>query len=94
MGKSDPRLSTLMGLAPFERFVFVMSVLEGYSDQECSILLDCTRKDVAEARIRALQQAAGPEQKSIDPRASSVNDSATSRNLKKAVDLDLIEPNA
>ncbi len=43
-------------LAPFERFVFVMTVLERYSDQQSSELLDCTRKNVADARVRALQQ--------------------------------------
>jgi hypothetical protein len=48
--------SSIMRLAPFERFVFVITVLERYSDQESSLLLDCTRKDVADARIRAIQQ--------------------------------------
>jgi hypothetical protein len=48
--------SAIMRLAPFERFVFVITVLERYSDQESSLLLDCTRKDVADARIRAIQQ--------------------------------------
>ena len=46
----------ILGLEVFERFVYVLSVLEQYSDQECSILLDCTRQDVEAARIRALQQ--------------------------------------
>jgi hypothetical protein len=31
-------------------------VLERYSDQECSLLLNCTRADVMAARIRAIQQ--------------------------------------
>lgn len=48
--------SAIMRLAPFERFVFVITVLERYSDHESSLLLDCTRKHVAEARIRAIQQ--------------------------------------
>ena len=43
-------------LAAFERFVFVMSVLERYSDHECSLLLDCSRGDILSARIRAFQQ--------------------------------------
>jgi DNA-directed RNA polymerase specialized sigma24 family protein len=43
-------------LPSFERFVFVMSVLERYSDQECSLLLGCTRGEVTRARTRALQQ--------------------------------------
>jgi hypothetical protein len=32
-------------LAPLERLVFVMSVLEGYSIKECSLLLNCTTAD-------------------------------------------------
>ena len=35
---------------------FVISVLEHYSDQDCSVLLGCSRRDVIAARIRALQQ--------------------------------------
>ncbi len=46
----------ILELAPFERFVFVMSVLERYSDHECSILLGCPRRDIATARARAMQQ--------------------------------------
>jgi hypothetical protein len=42
-------------LAPLERFVFVMSVLERYSDRECSLLLYCMVKDVIDARSRSLQ---------------------------------------
>jgi hypothetical protein len=42
-------------LDPFERFVFVMSVLEGQSDEECAILLKCSRREVMMARILALQ---------------------------------------
>jgi hypothetical protein len=33
-----------------------MSVLERYSEHDCSILLDCSRRDVAAALARALQQ--------------------------------------
>jgi hypothetical protein len=39
---------------PLRRFVFVMSVLERYSDHECSLLLGCTRRDVLEARTHAM----------------------------------------
>jgi hypothetical protein len=49
-------LAAVLDLGPFERFVFVMSVLEHYSEHECSILLGCSRQDVIAARIRALQQ--------------------------------------
>jgi DNA-directed RNA polymerase specialized sigma24 family protein len=46
---------TILELAPLDRFVFVMSVLERYSDHDCSILLGCSRGDVAAALARALQ---------------------------------------
>jgi DNA-directed RNA polymerase specialized sigma24 family protein len=50
------QLASVIQLEPFERFVFVMSVLERYSDQECSVLLGCSALDVAAARRSALQQ--------------------------------------
>ena len=49
-------IAAILELAPFERFVYVMSVLERYSDQNCSVLLGCSRRDANAARIRALQQ--------------------------------------
>jgi DNA-directed RNA polymerase specialized sigma24 family protein len=49
-------IAGVVDLSPFDRFVFVMSVLERYSDQECSLLLDCSRTSVVAARIRALRQ--------------------------------------
>jgi len=49
-------IAAVLELRSFERFVFVMSVLEHYSDHECSVLLGCARSDVIAARTRALQQ--------------------------------------
>jgi hypothetical protein len=49
-------MAAIIKLPAFERFVFVMSVLEHYTDQECSLLLGCTRADVTAARSRALYQ--------------------------------------
>jgi hypothetical protein len=51
--KSGTSLNAILSLRPFERFVFVMSVLARYSDQDCSILLACSRQDVALARAQA-----------------------------------------
>ena len=45
-------------LAPLERFVFVMSVLEHYSDHDCSILLGCPRGDMITVRARAMERLA------------------------------------
>src|SRR6266436_7388560 len=39
-------IAAVLELAPFERFVFVISVLEHYSEHECSVLLGCSRRDV------------------------------------------------
>ena len=50
------RIAAVMELPAFDRFVFVMAVLERYSDQECSLLLDCSRDEVIAARTRALAQ--------------------------------------
>jgi hypothetical protein len=49
-------IALVLALEPFERFVYVMSVLERYSDHDCSILLGCARLEVMATRIRAVQQ--------------------------------------
>jgi hypothetical protein len=48
--------SPILSLDAFERFVFVMSILEGLSDEECAILLRCARRDVMMARVLALKR--------------------------------------
>jgi hypothetical protein len=59
-GKTPPveqvEIAVVLGLEPFERFVYVMTVLEHYSDQDCSLLLGCARRDVVAARTRAFEQ--------------------------------------
>jgi hypothetical protein len=54
----EPLLNAILSLRIFERFVFVMSVLEHYSDQDCAVLLECSRRDVPLARAQAAQQVA------------------------------------
>src|SRR5579864_935253 len=49
-------MAAIVGLPAFERFAFVMSVLESYSDHECSLHLGCTVGDVVAARNRALER--------------------------------------
>jgi DNA-directed RNA polymerase specialized sigma24 family protein len=49
-------VSAVLGLEAFERIVYVTTVLEHYSDHECSLLLGCARRDVHPARTRALDQ--------------------------------------
>jgi hypothetical protein len=48
----------ILGLNAFERFVHVMSALEKHSDDDCSILLRCSRRDVMIARTVALERLA------------------------------------
>jgi hypothetical protein len=59
-GKTPPveqvEMAAVLALEPFERFVYVMTVLERYSDQDCSLLLGCARRDVVAARTRAFEQ--------------------------------------
>ncbi len=45
-------------LPPFDRFVFIMSVLERIPDRECAALLGCGTPAIVNARIRALQAIA------------------------------------
>jgi len=56
-GTVEPaEVAAILGLPAFDRFAYVLSVLEGYPLQECALLLDCTRGEVVEARMRALQE--------------------------------------
>lgn len=49
---------TVLELELFRRFALVMSVLEGYGDKECGILLHRPAQEVAKARNEALRQLA------------------------------------
>jgi len=60
-GLSDSEIVCRLA-SPLPRFVFVMSVLEGYSVRDCALLLGCTIRDVVEARIQAFTQLSG-----VDP---------------------------
>lgn len=57
-------IAAVLELRPFERFVYVMSVLERYSIQDCSVLLGYPRRDIVDARDRALRQI-GPAELSL-----------------------------
>jgi hypothetical protein len=48
----------IVRLNAFDRFVYVMSVLENQSDDDCSTLLRCSRQDVVIARTLALERLA------------------------------------
>lgn len=63
----DAAWAGVLALENFERFVFVVSVLEGYVDRECAALLGCTALEVGHARARALQQIADFGRTSVQP---------------------------
>jgi hypothetical protein len=57
-------------LAPFDRFVFVMSILERYPNWDCSLLLECSMNKIAQARMKALRKL--PELASLIPRGDGL----------------------
>lgn len=57
----------IVALDAFERFVYVMSVLERQSDADCSALLRCSRRDVIIARELALERLANTHNPSDHP---------------------------
>jgi hypothetical protein len=51
-------VDAVLGLADFERFVFVLCVLERYREHECALLLGCSASEVREARTQAIEELA------------------------------------
>jgi hypothetical protein len=54
--------AAIVSLGAFERFVFVLSILEGHSSEGCQNLLRCSRRDVVMAREVALRLVATASQ--------------------------------
>jgi hypothetical protein len=54
----DPVMKAVVRLDTLERFVYVMSVLEGFSHQDCAILLGVPRQSVVNARAKAIAELA------------------------------------
>lgn len=52
------KIDNVTKIDAFERFVFVLSILERYSNRECSLLLGCSMNEVTQARMRALYRLA------------------------------------
>ena len=52
---NDNVICSIFALGAFERFVFVVSLLERQSDEDCSALLSCRPRDIQLARIQALK---------------------------------------
>ena len=51
-------VNAVLRLADFERFVFVLCVLERYREHECALLLNCSASEVREARAQAIEELA------------------------------------
>jgi len=47
----------ILELEAFDRLVYVMSVLERFSDHHCALLLGCAKQNIVSARSRALEQS-------------------------------------
>jgi hypothetical protein len=58
-GSLHVAIDAVIALPDFNRFVFVVSVLERYSDYYCSLLLGCSVQDVYSAREKAFEQLTG-----------------------------------
>jgi len=54
----DVPFASILALEDFERFVYVLSVLEGYPDQTCAVLLGTSVQEILETRVDALQHIA------------------------------------
>ena len=53
---TEGAIDAVTKLAPLERFVFVMSIVERQSNWDCALLLGCSMNKVAPARRRALRR--------------------------------------
>src|ERR1700741_5598234 len=49
-------VDAVLRLADFERFVFVLCVLEGYREHGCALPLNCSASEVREARAQAIEE--------------------------------------
>jgi len=63
-------MDAVLRLADFDRFVFVMSVLEHYSEYDCALLLGCSTREIREGRTRALKELMNSSQNLSDHRLS------------------------
>jgi hypothetical protein len=59
MSVYDGGFAGVLALGDFERFVYVLSVLERYSDRDCAFLLNVSIQEMRETRARAEQHVAG-----------------------------------
>jgi DNA-directed RNA polymerase specialized sigma24 family protein len=89
LAEGRAELAAVLNLAPFERFVFVMVVLEHYSDHQCSMVLGCARRCVLETRIRALQQFGSAMEFQVGRRVDVVPEKLGLQDQRSAPELQL-----
>jgi DNA-directed RNA polymerase specialized sigma24 family protein len=53
---ADPHFAAVLKLQDFDRFVFVISVLERYSDLSCALLLGYSVQEIRRARTKAFER--------------------------------------
>jgi len=66
--------NAILSLDDFDRFVFIMSVLENLSLHECALLLTCSRQEIRLARNRAILRLVASEcsTRSAEPRVDDM----------------------
>ena len=64
-------LQDVLALEQFERFVFVLTVLEHYNDREAGLLLSSMVMDVRQARAKSLEHIANSIRSAVDDRVIS-----------------------
>jgi hypothetical protein len=67
----DGPFARVFALDDFERFVYVLSVLERYSIQDCAALLGTSQQTIAETRVLALKHIADSERMTAAPTDNS-----------------------
>jgi hypothetical protein len=75
--------ATVVDLPEFERFVFVISVLEGYPARDSRLLLNCSNFDIAEARSQAMQRLGSSTE--LPAKVASITESRDSGNAKSGL---------
>jgi hypothetical protein len=77
-------IDAVLRLEDHERLVFVMSVLEHYSEHNCALLLGWSVREIREARTRALEEMMGSSNTALSqkPTFSCMDKSEKSHSAK------------
>jgi len=64
----------VLALEDFERFVYVLSILERYSERDCAVMLGISIQELREVRVQAQQHIADMDRRDVEEADSSAND--------------------